>query len=371
MIYKYDCRYFNGEKPCQFKRPCENCGEYSPMGTRIVIVKLAAMGDVLRTTPILSALKSEYPLSHITWVVDSASYELLDGNPRIDRVMRFNAETCMQLELENFDLVLSLDKEGRAVSLVMRLQAQKKLGFGLSVQGNIFPMNPECEYAFRLGVDDDLKFDQNSKTYQEIIFEALGMKYKGESYEMVVRPEDEVYAKNFLMKAGVEEGLTRVAICPGAGALFANKAWTVDGYCKLINNLSQLVDVQVLLMGGKAETSKNAEIKACVEFPIVDVGNHHSITQFSAIVKQCDLMICGDTLPMHLAIGHGKHVLAIFGPTCPQEIDLYGKGEIIMSGIDCAPCYKRTCDIVDNCMVKIPSNLVSEKALHLIEEIRC
>ena len=200
MIYKYDCRYFNGEKPCQFKRPCENCGEYSPMGTRIVIVKLAAMGDVLRTTPILSALKSEYPLSHITWVVDSASYELLDGNPRIDRVMRFNAETCMQLELENFDLVLSLDKEGRAVSLVMRLQAQKKLGFGLSVQGNIFPMNPECEYAFRLGVDDDLKFDQNSKTYQEIIFEALGMKYKGESYEMVVRPEDEVYAKNFLMK---------------------------------------------------------------------------------------------------------------------------------------------------------------------------
>ena len=127
MNYKFDCRYFNGEKPCQFKRLCENCDEYSPMGFRIVILKLAAMGDVLRTTPLLTALKIEYPESHITWVVDPASYGLLRGNPKIDRVLQLSEETNMQLELEEFDLALSLDKETRATSLAMRLKAKKKL----------------------------------------------------------------------------------------------------------------------------------------------------------------------------------------------------------------------------------------------------
>ena len=43
MTYKPDCRFFNGEKPCQFKRLCEGCEEYIPMGKRILILKLAAM----------------------------------------------------------------------------------------------------------------------------------------------------------------------------------------------------------------------------------------------------------------------------------------------------------------------------------------
>ena len=371
MIFKSDCRYFNGEKPCHFKKLCEGCEEYNPMGKRIVIIKLAAMGDVLRTTPILSALKKQYPNSHITWVVDSSSYELLFGNSRIDRVFRFNAETLMQLELEQFDLLLSLDKETRAASLAMHLEAREKLGFGLSRFGNIFPMNPQCDYAFRLGLDDDLKFHQNQKSYQEIIFEAIGMEYKGEPYDLVVHPEDEKYAKKVLMESGSLNASIRVAICPGAGVLFANKGWTVEGYVQLINTLNQIEDVEVLLMGGEAEITKNAKIKNRIESPVVDIGNHHSITQFSALVKQCHLMICGDTLPMHLAIGHGKQLLALFGPTCPQEIDLYGRGEIIISDIDCAPCYKKTCEIVENCMVKISPHLVSEKALKLIEKIRC
>ena len=72
---------------------------------------------------------------------------------------------------------------------------------------------------------------------------------------------------------------------------------------------------------------------------------------------------------MHLAIGHGKKVLALFGPTCPQEIDLYNRGEIIVSPIECAPCYRKTCDIEEHCMIRISAENVIEKATRLVESL--
>ncbi|MFQ5673039.1 MAG: glycosyltransferase family 9 protein [Nitrospinales bacterium] len=367
MIIKPDCRYFNGEKPCKFKRPCEGCDEYSPMGKRILIVKLAAMGDVLRTTPLLAALKTRYPQSHITWVVDPASYDLLRDNRHIDRLFEFREETRLQLAVEEFDLLLSLDKDARAAAWAMQINAGEKKGFGLSRYGNIFPLNPECQHAFELGLDDELKFRKNRKTYQEIIFEAVGLEYHGEPYELTVRPEESEYAAQVLRTTGVRNGSRLVGVCPGAGPLFANKSWTVEGYATLIDSLNGMDGVQVLLLGGKAEVEKNAAIKQRLRSPVLDAGNHHTLPQFSAIIRNCDLVITGDTLPMHLAIGHGKHVLAIFGPTCPQEIDLYGRGEIIVSPIECAPCYKKTCDIIQHCMVRIPAGLVCEKTRHIVQ----
>lgn len=342
------------------------------MGTRILIIKLAAMGDVLRTTPILTPLKEKYPVSHITWVVDRASYDLLKRNKKIDRLMELTPETRMLLEVEEFDLLLGLDKDPRAAALSMLLKAREKKGFGLSARGNIFPLNPECQYAFELGINDDLKFKRNQKSYQEIIFEAVGFKYQKESYQLDVSPEEDEYATGVLKQAGVREGSLLVGICPGAGPLFANKGWTVEGYAALIDALNEIEGVQVVLLGGQAEIDKNAKIKSLARTHLLDAKNHHSVLQFSAIIQRCDFIICGDTLPMHLAVGHGKHVLAIFGPTCPQEIDLYGRGEIIMSSIECAPCYKRTCDIIEHCMVRIPAELVFKKAREIIQaKLKC
>jgi len=73
MEWKFDCRFFRGDKPCRYKRICaesdkEECPQYKPRGKKILIIKLAAIGDVLRTTPVLSALKKKYPQSHLTWL---------------------------------------------------------------------------------------------------------------------------------------------------------------------------------------------------------------------------------------------------------------------------------------------------------------
>ncbi len=83
-------------------------------------------------------------------------------------------ETALALQAQRFDAVYSLDKDPGLTALAVLVQAPRKYGFGLNEHGNVFALNPAAAYALRLGVDDELKFRVNDKTYQQMIFEAAG-----------------------------------------------------------------------------------------------------------------------------------------------------------------------------------------------------
>jgi len=351
--WKLDCRYFIGDRPCRFKRTCPDCPEYSPMGQRILIVKLAAIGDVLRTTPLLSGLKKAYPQSHITWVVDKEAWPLLKNNSAIDRLLAFDFASLIPLEQETFDLVIGLEKEPRGAALASKIKANEKKGFGLGPEGNVYPLNQASEYAFLLGLDDELKFFKNKKTYPELIFEIAGLPYEKDEYQLALDPEDLKFAGEFTRRHGLKKGETVIGLNTGAGDVFANKAWTVKGYIQLIKLIQKEPKVRLLLLGGPKEKERNALIKRRTKGAVVDAGCRNTLGEFAALLNLCDIVITGDTTALHMAIALQKKVLAIFGPTCAQEIELYGRGEKIISSLPCAPCYRRHCETSPNCMEAI------------------
>lgn len=365
--WRLDCRYFLGDRPCRFKRVCEGCGEYRPMGKRILIVKLAALGDVLRTTPLLAGLKRVHPQSHITWVAEREAVPLLQNNPWIDRLLPFDFPALLPLEAESFDLVLGLEKEPRGAALVSKIRAGEKRGFGLGEHGNIFPLNPGSEYAFLLGLSDDLKFYRNRKTYPELIFEVAEIDYRGEEYVLALGEEDRAFAERFARKAGFKKGETVIGLNTGAGEVFANKAWTVEGYARLIRALKKRKNTRLLLLGGPREKERNRSLRKRVGKAAVDGGCDNPLGRFAALVNLCDLVVTGDTTALHLAVGLGKKVAALFGPTCAREIELYGRGEKIVSSFSCAPCYRRSCSRSPNCMEAIPAEEVLKTVQRLLE----
>ena len=81
MHMKTDCRLLLGDRPCVWGGKCEGCEHYARKGEHIVIIKLAAAGDVLRTTSILAPLKRAHPNSYITWLTDPAALPLVELNP--------------------------------------------------------------------------------------------------------------------------------------------------------------------------------------------------------------------------------------------------------------------------------------------------
>ena len=350
--WKTDCRFFEGERPCVHKRECPGCDLYSPMGRRVLVLKLAALGDVLRTTPILAALRDATP-SHVTWVVGAEAVPLLAGHPLIDRLLVPGWETSARLGVERFDVVLSLDKDPYSTSLASRVAAGERRGFGRDEHGSLVPLHPDAKYAYDLGLSDRLKFFENQRTYQDITFEVCGLRWRAQEYDVPAVSARRDAGRAVLARLGLgERGGPLVGLNTGAGGVFANKAWTIEGYGELARRLAA-DGCRVVLLGGPDEIERNARIASLAKGAAVDAGAH-ALPDFAGIVAGCDVVVTGDTLGMHLAIAAKVPVVVLFGSTCPQEIELYGRGEKIVTTIECHPCYRRTCDIHPSCQELIP-----------------
>ena len=360
MRLRADCVHFRGDKPCSFKRACRDCPQFTPFPTRILIIKCRAQGDVLRTTPLLPALKRKYPLSHVTWVVDRESLDLLLYNPYVHRLLGFDTESVLALQASRFDLLVSLDKEPGPTALAMQIEASQKRGFGMNEFGNLVTFNPASEYAYRLGLEDELKFRTNQKTYQEIIHEAAEVPYARDEYAFGLPDDASEKACRFFKARRISRLRPSIGLNTGAGTKFETKQWPAGCYLELISLLTQKKKANVFLLGGPREKELNRSLARRSRARVFDTGTDNSLLEFAGWISGLDLVVSSDTLGMHLAIALKKPVIALFGPTCPQEIDLYGRGAKIFLGTECSPCYRQSCpDAV--CMSRItPEQVLAE-----------
>lgn len=335
------------------------------MGKRILIIKLAAVGDVLRTTPLLHALKRKYPLSYIVWLTESDAAELLRHNNLIDKVLVSSYESFVVLLAQEFDLLMNFDKDINAAAIASIIKAKKKIGFGLNAYGNLCPLNSESDYIFRLGFTDELKFKKNKLSYQEMCFSACSLDYKKDEYILSLPQEKIKQAREFWRRSGVKEGNILIGLNTGAGKVFATKRWPVNYFIDLAKKLSTLPGVKLALLGGPLEVAINKRILSSLNSSIIDTGCKNGILEFASLMQRCNLVVTSDTLAMHLAIAQGVAVLALFGPTAEQEVELYGRGIKLKSAVSCTPCYKNECKTLE-CMSNITPKQVFEACSEIL-----
>jgi heptosyltransferase-2 len=124
--------------------------------------------------------------------------------------------------------------------------------------------------------------------------------------------------------------------------VIAYKKLSVDFQRRVIQTIQKELNVRVVLLGGPEDSQRNLQIGEGLA--VVQSSTTAGLRDGLVSVAACDLILTGDSLGMHMAIAQKKQVVAWFGPTCAQEIDLYDRGEKILSKAPCAPCWKRLCD---------------------------
>jgi ADP-heptose:LPS heptosyltransferase len=290
------------------------------------------MGDVLRTTSILPSLaaklRDKQNFVHVTWVVDPPSRPLLLENPYIHRLWTPDLETLIRLHTEKFDLALCLDKEPRAIGLMAICQAADKRGFTMGAEGNLHPATPAADEALWMGLSDFYKFQRNRKSYQQIIHEAAGVDLAGELYVLQFTAAEKAAAAQRLTELGATKR-PLVGLNTGAGAVFPGKRWAAAKFAELARRLLAKTDATIVLLGGPEEVARNAEIRAALGERCVDLGTDNPLRLFAAMVARLDLLVCGDTMALHVGLASKVRTVALFGPTPAHEVDLGGLGEII------------------------------------------
>lgn len=352
-----NCKNFTGYKPCFPFSECHQkgrCEKPNPIGKRILIINLDAMGAVVQTTSMLKAIKRKFPQSTISWITLKNAVRLLDNNPFLDNVYEWNAESWLVLQNLKWDLVYSADKTKLACSFAKTLKSKKNLGFGINENGVIKPLNKEAKYLFKLGLDDNLKFKLNKKVGTEILQEAMQLNFKRDEYILNLSSEEEEFCAKYKKENNISEKDLVVGFNTGCSNLFQNKKMTIAQHVSIIKKLLNEKNIKIVLLGGREDTERNLEISKIIGNKIINTPTTEGVRNGICYENICDVVVSGDSFGMHVAIGLKKFVIAWFGLSCWSEIDLYDRGvKLIPEGLQCAPCWKKNCPYDLECIQMI------------------
>ena len=323
------------------------------MPRNILIIKLGAIGDVLRTTALLHGLKEKYSGCRISWLTKESARDVLLNNQLIDEIVILKDDIFPVLKKKGFDLVINLDEEKDVCEIATNLKAEV-IGFYLSPEGKVLPTETARKWYGMSALGEypmnNILKKANRKTHQDLMCEILGINpsNKDEIFNLV---QDEIkFGEDFAKRNSIVKGRVIVGVNTGAGGRWTYKKWPIEKTAELIDLMSSKLDAQILLLGGPEEEERNSKIKSMSKARIIDGGCKNSIRQFASLINICDLVVSSDSLAMHIAIALKKHVVVFFGPTSMPEIEIYGRGKKIEAPIECVCCYLTKCRKSPTCM---------------------
>lgn len=347
---KFDCRHFKGEIPCKPNKlrdkVCAGCDEYDPIKTRVLIIKLGAIGDVIRSTPLAVRFKNDYPGCHISWI--TLTPEIVPQS-LVDKIYPFDFKSIYAIQHQRFDFALNLDKDFEACSLLSDVNADKKFGYILK-NNHIDVATPAAEHKLITGIYDNIS-KQNTKNYMEEIFEICGWDFKDEPYILDVNPSFKGKWEVIRQKAG---GKKIVGLNTGCGKRWLTRLWPQEYWVQLIKNI-QDDGYFPLLMGGPDEDAMNRRYAE-------ETGAYYpgtfSLQEFISLSDECDVIVTAVSMMMHIAIALKKPLVLFNNIFNPHEFYMYNNGTLVQppSGCDCY--YGNTCKREHHCMKDLPVSTV-------------
>ena len=357
---KFDCKYFIGDFPCKPNKErakvCDSCNEYTPISKRILIIKLGAIGDVIRTTPLVVKFKELYPDCHISWLTHTPA--ILPQN-EIDKIYKWDFTSTYTIRNKKFDIAINLDKEFEACSLLKEVEATEKYGFILK-DNHLAAATPAAEHKLITGLYDSIS-QENTKSYLEEIFEICHFNFNYEEYLLDVNPDfNSKWATIFKEKA---KGSKVIGLNTGCGNRWLTRLWPTTYWIELIQKLQKNGYYPVVL-GGPDEDLQNIEYaeKTGCYYP-----GTYSLQEFIAISNNCDAIVTAVSMMMHIATGLKIPMILFVNIFNKHEFELYNRGEIISPKTGCDCFYGTTCSRERNCMQDISVNEVFDAVCRNVE----
>lgn len=288
---------------------------------RILIIRLSAIGDVVRVLPALHTLRNRYPSAQIDWVVERKSYDILSGHPDIDQIHVFDrsgampdsiggfVQLCKTIRANRYDWVM--DFHGIFKTGVLTLASGAGLRYGFA--------RPRSQELSFLATNRRVKLPSRFMNRIEENLELCKVvEAKCHSLDVVIDiPEDvddtidAYFQKTF-------HGAKKV-IAIHAPMDRSEKQWPLEHYARLAEMIMSDGRYEVLLTWGPGQRDVIRQLVKLIHGKPHVAPETPDLKHYAALVDQCDLYFGGDTGPMHIASAMGTPVVAVFGGTHPSQ----------------------------------------------------
>jgi lipopolysaccharide heptosyltransferase II len=312
---------------------------------KILVIKIAALGDLLMVTPALRTLRRKYPQARIDLLVGrwsapiSAGNQNLDGLTIVDDSLFFRFRPFALLSLiwtlrrRRYDLVIVWHRSLAFRLFAWALGIKERIGF--SRNGNKLGLTAAVEED--PGIHEILEYQKS--------LAPLGIAANEIDMDITLTPEDERTAAELWSGAGLTETDLVVAIAPGGGKnpkeTMPLRQWPREHYAALADRLVTEQQARIIFLGNLDDQPIAADIKRQMEHQAIDLTGRTGLKPMAALIKRCRLFIGNDSAPMHLAAAVKTPVISLFGPTDPKEkAPLNYRHKYFYAGRSCSPCYR-------------------------------
>jgi lipopolysaccharide heptosyltransferase I len=332
---------------------------------RILIVRTSALGDVVHSLPLLAALRRHLPEARIGWVAESSVAPLLHGHPQIDDLLEVRLKTWRKRPLARETLSQLKDFLGAvrrfAPEVVLDLMGNHKSG--------VLSALTLCDRRIGAGRKD--RREPSSAIWisepvalegEHVIDRTLSLlsalDLPRESADL---GGDQLFPDN---PAPADLPARFFVVHPGAA--WPNKRYPPELWGQAAAAIRDRTGLDGLVVAGPAEgdlaeAARRSSSDSLRRFETADIAG------LSGVLRQAQLVLAGDTGPLHLAAAHGTPVLALMGPTNPRTHGPYGQDEAALwHPLPCSFCHQRL-DGSKPCLTSIDPETVAERAVALLD----
>lgn len=316
---------------------------------KILIIRTGAIGDVVHTTALFRAIKKSYPQIEIHYMTSELIKPLLIEDTDIEKVLTINPK---------FKMFSSYTKE------IANILKQENYDAAINLQPSL-----KIRYLIYLaGIKKQTSYKKDFKIHAVTNFWKTGLKFFPE-----IKEEKEL--KLYLPKDAIEyakektKDLKRPLITINAGGVMSKRqgrTYPVKKWVELGNKLQEKYNGTIILNGAiedKEILSPLNTIKNSINY----IGEL-SLINSCAVIGESDIMISGDSGPLHIATALGVKSIGLYGSMNEKRTGCYSSGINIVSKKSCVPCNRRKCkylkkskEIYAPCMEEININTIVEK----------
>lgn len=346
-------------------------GNYPDLSSvkRVLVIKLRHHGDVLLSSPVFSFLKAQLPDATIDGLIYQETAPMLEGHPAISKLhlydkkwknqsffKRWKEELSLLLRIrrEQYDIVINLTEGDRGAIAARVSGASIRVGQESDKKGN----SKLFTHRYKSCKTPRHTVEKNLDALRRIgLFPAL------EERELTFHIPEEVKAR---VRAMLPENY--LVIHPVSRWKF--KCWPVDQVAQLIRRLHQEGRHIVLTASPDPDEMKMVGeiIAKCPGVPLTSLAGQIDLKELGAVIAGSELLVCVDSVPLHLASALKTPVVVLFGPTSEVNWGPWNHpfAQVVTQKMSCRPCFMDGCggSKRSDCLATLPVEQVLQSVHH-------
>jgi lipopolysaccharide heptosyltransferase I len=320
---------------------------------RIALIKPSALGDIMHSLPVLTALRQRFPGARITWVVNQTYEPLLRNHPDLDATLPFDRRLLRtgwlagawaftrflaELRRQDFDMTIDLQCLLRTGVMSLASGAKRRLGLATAREG--------ARWFYTDIIEDKTGVTHAVERYWRVA-EALGAGAESKQFRLPV----EEGARQWLRQQMA--GCPRPWLAVAVGSRWLTKRWPPAHFAVLTRRALERFGGTAIFVGAPDEADLARQAAGLIPGNVRDLSGVTSLPQLAALLSEAEVMVANDTGPLHMAVALGRPVVAPYTCTVVRRTGPYGQVErAVETTVWCRGSYLKKCPRLE-CMAEL------------------